>query len=133
MEKQKKAAFYCHMFHTSCSCSYYLARAAELLKSYPGMDAWGMEIFRETRAGRNELNRLQDEIREGTVGVIITLEASTISRDWDVFGRFMELCEKYSVPVFCLEWWKHDDDANRQYRMLKLLERNYYKDHEALK
>lgn len=120
MEKQKKAAFYCHGLHTSCSEAEYLVRMKKRLSAYPGMGAWETEVFHEKiPSGRSELMRLEAAIRKGEVGVVATLEAATISRDWNVFGEFMTLCEEHGVRVFSLEWWKHDDDAEEQYRLLK--------------
>ena len=122
MGKQKKAAFYCHGFHTSCSETEYLIQMQKRLSNYPNMSIWETEVFHEkTLSERSELMRLEDAIKNGEVGVVVTLEASTISRNWNVFGEFMALCEEYGIRVFSLEWWKHDNDAEEQYRLFKEL------------
>lgn len=122
MGKQKKAAFYCHGFHTSCSETEYLIQMQKRLSNYPNMSTWETEVFREkTLSERSELMRLEDSIKKGEVGLVVTLEASTISGNLDIFREFMAICEEHGVQVFSLEWWKHDNDAEEQYRLFKEL------------
>ncbi len=66
-----------------------------------------------------ELMHLEDSIKKSEVGVVVTLEASTISGNLDIFREFMAICEEHGVQVFSLEWWKHDNDAEEQYCLFK--------------
>lgn len=127
MGKQKKAAFYCHGFHTSCSEAEYLIQMQKRLSSYPDMNTWETEVFHEKTLSRKiELLRLEDAIKNGKVGVVVTLEISTISGNLDIFREFMTLCEEHGVRVLSLEWWKHDNDAEEQYRLFKELQKHRY-------
>ena len=104
MKKHTKAAFYCHGFHTPCSQSEYLRQMKKHLKAYPALSALEIEVFHQkTLSGRSERMRLEAAIRDGVVGAVVTLEGCTISPDWNIFGKFMAICEEHGVPVFCLE------------------------------
>lgn len=65
MEKQKKAAFYCHGFHTSCSEVEYLIQMQKRLSSYPNMSTWETEVFREKTLRAYASGRFNQKKRSG--------------------------------------------------------------------
>ena len=97
MGKQKKAAFYCHGFHTSCSETEYLIQMQNVSVTIE-YEHGRTEVFHEKHCQKEAslcVWKIQSKRRSGRGR--FTLEASTISGNLDIFREFMAICEEHGV------------------------------------
>lgn len=121
-----RVAFYARMNYTRRDYKQYLPVAEELLNQRFGNMKWEMKVFYEIASGmsldREQFIRLKAEIEDGNLDTVVTIKATTIARDWQQFIGFMELCEKHSVPVICVD---DSEDAQRQYEVIRQFKQEY--------
>lgn len=121
-----RVAFYARMNYTRRDYKQYLPVAEELLNQRFGNKKWEMKVFYEIASGmspdREQFIRLKAEIEDGNLDTVVTIKATTIARDWKQFIGFMELCEKHSVLVICVD---DSEDAQRQYEVIRQFKQEY--------
>lgn len=122
-----RVGFYARMNYTRRDYKQYLPVAEELLNQRFGDKIWVMMVFYEIASGvspdREQFIRLKAEIEAGKIDTVVTIKATTIARDWQQFIGFMELCEKHSVPVICVD---DSEDAQGQYDVIRQFRQEYF-------